>query len=477
MRVYELWNELGNLYFISGSYNHAVHAYERAIELNPNIGEPYSNLALTYVKKNEHLKALDYYTRSLDFLSDGFNKAVSMQKLGEVYLHLKRFQDASSLYQNMQEISPDIEWNIDNIEPSELLLHCSLEPMNDQQIEDGTDPTITASSNLEMPRFVEELTPWWFDGQIEPDDEPVSIFELENTNVSGVYDIEAKITETEPLIWEKEQSCQAEPEEVFEGEPSLVDEDAAGQEDETVDLDTIPETAPAIVTDDGSDIVNEIPEFSGENTTNSDTIEYEISSVEYPMMELSEVDCLEIQTEINKLKQKLDTNPGNAPVWHTLGGEYKVLGQFDDAIEAYQKAIELDPQNALYLHHLGLVYAAVSRYEDAIAAFEKVVEVDPNHSLAHATLGGYYRKNGNEELAMDHIDKAKELLAKDENEYNRACMEAICGNTDHSLSLLELALKNKQAYVSWARRDPDLDFIRSDPRFHALLDEYAVKSA
>ena len=162
---------------------------------------------------------------------------------------------------------------------------------------------------------------------------------------------------------------------------------------------------------------------------------------------------------------------------YTLGGEYKALGQFDDAIGAYQKAIELDPQNVLYLHHLGLVYAAVSRYEDAIAAFEKVVEVDPNHSLAHATLGGYYRKNGNQELAADHIDKAKELLAKDENEYNRACMEAICGNTDHSLSLLELALKNKQTYVSWARRDPDLDFIRSDPRFHALLDEYAIKSA
>lgn len=478
MRVHELWNELGNLYFISGSYGHAVYAYERAIELSPNIGEPYSNLALTYVKRNEHLKALDYYNRSLEFLTDGFNKAVSMHKLGEVYLHLKRFQEASDLYQKMQESTPDAEWKIDNMEPSELLLHCSPGSVDDQQIEKASDPIVEASSELEMPLFVEELTPWWFEGQVEPDDEPESSFDLENTNVSGVYDIEAEITETEPLIWEQEYSGQSDhEEESFEDEPSNVNEEAAIQDDEAVELDAVPETDLSIVTDDGSDVMTEIPEFSGENITNLDTIHYETSSVEYPLVELSEDDCLEVQAEIDQLKQKLDADPSNAPAWHTLGGDYKALSQYDDAIDAYQKAIELDPKNAQYLHHLGLIYAAVSRYEDAISAFEKVVEVDPNHSLAHATLGGYYRKNGNQELATEHIDKARELLAKDENEYNRACMEAICGNTNYSLKLLELALKNKQAYVSWARRDPDLDFIRSDPRFHALLEEYTVKSA
>ena len=176
MRFHELWNELGNLYFISGSYGHAVHAYERAIELSPNIGEPYSNLALTYMKMDEHLKALDYYNRSLGLLTDGFNVAVSLHKLGEVYLHLKRFQDASDVYQRMQELAPDVEWNIDNIEPLKLLLHCPPEPVSDQQIEDAADPNVAASSKLEMSLFVEELTPWWFDGQVEPSYESESIF-------------------------------------------------------------------------------------------------------------------------------------------------------------------------------------------------------------------------------------------------------------------------------------------------------------
>jgi tetratricopeptide (TPR) repeat protein len=183
-----------------------------------------------------------------------------------------------------------------------------------------------------------------------------------------------------------------------------------------------------------------------------------------------------ILADIEKHKRMLEINPQNAFAWDTLGGQYKALGEYEDAINAFQKAVSLDSSKAQYFHHLGLVYAAVERFDDAIAAFELVIEIDPNHSLAHATLGGYYRKKGKDQLAQEYIEKARSLLDADENEYNRACMEAICGNSDRALELLEIALKNKQTYVNWARRDPDFDFIRSDPRFHAMLTTYAKKS-
>ena len=128
-------------------------------------------------------------------------------------------------------------------------------------------------------------------------------------------------------------------------------------------------------------------------------------------------------------------------------------------------------------HKLHELENKVGRHDEAINVFEKVIEIDSRHGLAHAILGGYYRKNEFEELAQVHIEAARELIADNENEYNRACMESICGNADQSLVLLEIALKNKHSYVNLARKDPDLDFIRSDPRFHALLDKYAVKSA
>jgi tetratricopeptide (TPR) repeat protein len=124
-----------------------------------------------------------------------------------------------------------------------------------------------------------------------------------------------------------------------------------------------------------------------------------------------------------------------------------------------------------------LIYAAADRNEDALRIFKKVIDLDPNFGLAHATLSGYYLRMGLEELARRHLNKALNNTFQNENEYNRACLESICGNADQALEYLELALQNQQSYADWALHDPDLDFIRNDPRFKALIARYtnAVK--
>jgi len=75
---------------------------------------------------------------------------------------------------------------------------------------------------------------------------------------------------------------------------------------------------------------------------------------------------------------------------------------------------------------------------------------------------------GLETEANSHIKAALPRLDA-ETEYNRACFEAICGNTDQAIDLLEQALVMKQTSPEWVRGDPDLDFIREDPRFQALV--------
>ncbi len=56
-----------------------------------------------------------------------------------------------------------------------------------------------------------------------------------------------------------------------------------------------------------------------------------------------------------------------------------------------------------------------------------------------------------------------------EKEYDQACFAAICGNSDEAIELLKIALEKKQTSLDWVRRDPDLDFIRDDPRFKAIV--------
>ena len=148
-------------------------------------------------------------------------------------------------------------------------------------------------------------------------------------------------------------------------------------------------------------------------------------------------------------------------------------GEYEEALQAYQEAIENDPTKALFHHHIGLVYACEGRIDEAIDAFQSVIQMDPDHALAHAALGGYYRKKGLEELAQKHIGIAMKSIFDSENEYNRACLAAICGNTEQALELLRIALNSKQTYVDWILRDPDLDFIRQDPRFKQLISDFA----
>jgi tetratricopeptide (TPR) repeat protein len=193
------------------------------------------------------------------------------------------------------------------------------------------------------------------------------------------------------------------------------------------------------------------------------------TQADYPLIELSDDELAAIESDIAKFTKVVNINSRNGMAWYTLGNLYKSIGRYKEAIFSYQQAIASDSTKAPYYYHLGLVLAAEKMYDDAINSFLKVIEIDPNYSLAHATLGGHYRKMGMEDLAQYHIKKALGKAFLDENEYNRACLEAICGNTDNAIDLLQVALSNKQTYVEWARRDPDLDFLRGDPRFQALI--------
>jgi tetratricopeptide (TPR) repeat protein len=121
-----------------------------------------------------------------------------------------------------------------------------------------------------------------------------------------------------------------------------------------------------------------------------------------------------------------------------------------------------------------LIYAAQRREAEAVGAYQRVLELDPNYAQAHASLASHYMKMGLEELAQSHIDQALNTEFEEESEYNRACLEAICGHNDRALELLEVALQSKQTYINWAQVDPDLDSLRKDQRFHHLLSTYAT---
>jgi len=102
-----VWNELGNIYFNTGAFDDATVAYSKAIQLDRWFAWPYSNLALTYVQKGRFTEAILLYQRSIELFTSEKDKAVSWNRLGNVYRRLNNYDGAISAYQRADELDPE----------------------------------------------------------------------------------------------------------------------------------------------------------------------------------------------------------------------------------------------------------------------------------------------------------------------------------------------------------------------------------
>ena len=577
MSEHEFWNELGNLYFISGAYEPAIHAYARSIQLDRSFGRPYSNLALAFVHTGKYQDAIELYHRSIELLSDAKEKAVTWNRLGILYRQIKDYQGALVAYEQAdkldsrqddlrEEASRDAKYPLTVSMPGIDLKSLLWREGQDDGEDEGRVQNLI-NKELEFPETPLEID--WFEGGFVPpnpveespignrtvEDElihhvnlsleaegwiplvyedaiPVNEFFQMNTEPERTQTEEPSDAQTpwqtqfEDLVQENGQNESAagneEPEESVHAEPApdyrwvpveLIgeDEELEGPQAESLPLiegdgSTVEnqwvavtgfEAAQESVSDSGEWSDEDQPETAGDmsenlemtsedqanfegradlsvhsmEVTEPEGVEY--SQVEYPLIERSAAEIDSIQIDIARFRRIIQINPRNAFAYDTLGGLYKALGRFRDAITAYQQAIALDSTKPSYFYQLGLMYAAERRDQEAMDAFQRVLSMNAQHTLAHASLGSLCRKMGLNDLAQQHIDIALQDVYEEENEYNQACLEAICGNADRALELLQVAIEDNPTYINWAQHDPDLDILRHDERFYILIQSYA----
>jgi tetratricopeptide (TPR) repeat protein len=102
-----VWNELGNVYFNSGNYDDAISSYGKAIELDRQFAWSYSNLALAYVQKSRFAEAVLLYQRSIELFTNDKDKAITWNRLGNVYRRQGDYFNAIAAYQTADELDPD----------------------------------------------------------------------------------------------------------------------------------------------------------------------------------------------------------------------------------------------------------------------------------------------------------------------------------------------------------------------------------
>jgi superkiller protein 3 len=101
------WNEKGNIFFNQGAFDEAIQAYNKASQLDPSFGMPYSNLALTYLTQGQTAEAILLYQRSIELLSSDKDRALSWNGLGNAYRCINDYANAVAAYQKAAELDPE----------------------------------------------------------------------------------------------------------------------------------------------------------------------------------------------------------------------------------------------------------------------------------------------------------------------------------------------------------------------------------
>lgn len=204
-------------------------------------------------------------------------------------------------------------------------------------------------------------------------------------------------------------------------------------------------------------------------------------------------------------KKAIELNPNYATAHHWYSLYLSEVGRFEEARAEIRRALELDPLSPIISNTIGAVYFRSREYDQAIQQLRRLLEADPNFVVAHDLLGQCYMQKGMYDAAITEFQKAKTL---DPGDASKILLEigeahALAGRKTEAENMLKevkniselkyvppylmaqfyACMGEKDMAFEWLQRsflghdrtltalgfDPQLDNLRSDPRFADLL--------
>ena len=205
-----------------------------------------------------------------------------------------------------------------------------------------------------------------------------------------------------------------------------------------------------------------------------------------------------------KFHRALELNPNLVTAREFYGRFLMGMGRFEEAIAEYKRAQQLDPLSLLVNTEMGWSYGAARKYTEATAKFLEVLELDPNLTIARFSLGKAQEVTGKHHEAIQAFQAALEadknnlaflaflgrayggadqrnetlkVLAQLQSRANSGNVSPYffvlvhlgLGENDVALSFLEMCYEQRDSWMITLKVSPELDPLRSHPRFQALL--------
>jgi serine/threonine protein kinase/Flp pilus assembly protein TadD len=152
-------------------------------------------------------------------------------------------------------------------------------------------------------------------------------------------------------------------------------------------------------------------------------------------------------------------------------------GKLEEAVRHYQDASRVRPEDYQALILMAAPLKALGREEEMRAAMrqglevaEKHLELNPDDARALYLGAGALVQLGDRERGLDWTRRAYAIDSEDPGVlYNVACSYSNMGQVDDAMACLEKAVQNGFGHREWFENDSDLDPLREDARFQALM--------
>ncbi len=153
------------------------------------------------------------------------------------------------------------------------------------------------------------------------------------------------------------------------------------------------------------------------------------------------------------------------------------MGFFDEALEELEKATTADANLfPSFGNSYGLLLARRGRYLEAIAVYERLLQetdstyVRYNLAVATARHKGIDKAQSEIAAAKALLNKALSLKTNDGSAlYGLAGLNALHGNKEEALHLVEEAVKHNNGVRNWLKFDAAWKDIQQEPRLKTLL--------
>jgi superkiller protein 3 len=442
-QIADLWNELGKLLLQKRIYVESISAFQKVISINPQCREASVNLAHALFQIGDYETSASIYEESIPLFDECITRSALLNRLGDAYLYMKDYEKAIGAYKQSEQLQKENNnLSEENTELTAEIPETRLD--NDQKMDEDNSGQERGEEMIEANQVFDSKTAaeWNERGnahlkagayndaivaytkaiELAPDAcwpyiQNLAQVHYQKGKARGKL-IVGKIDD--PDVWEGEE--EAEPDSLVSYD-SLIDPEQKNVSEE-----------PRLEKSDKDNLVDQLlvapekekPQINISNPVeectqnNAEQIQVPVqepaievsnrcnSKKETPQtidsgLDISSNKSISIQSEGNQLQTSSD--------WNEMGNSFMSSKKYNNAIEAYKKAIELDPKNGQPYSNLGFIYYRLGKYDFAVLLYKKSIDLldsPKDKAISWNMLGDAYRRLGDYGNALAAYKKSGE---------------------------------------------------------------------